>query len=77
MRTGQGGETDMNRAQPVSIELEARPATLQFASGEKPGTIYARRVGGRIVEAYRGYGYSHSPLSPLLRNRPTPEEDHP
>lgn len=66
----------MNTAQPVSNEVEARPARLQFANGEMPGTIYARRVGGRIVEAYRGYGYACTPLAPLLRDMPAPEEDN-
>ncbi|HYF93191.1 MAG TPA: hypothetical protein VD969_13255 [Symbiobacteriaceae bacterium] len=50
--------------------LETLPALLQFAHGNLAGTIYAHRVGGRIVEAYRGYGYRYTPVARALRTDP-------
>lgn len=50
--------------------LEPVPATLLFRNGHRAGTIYAHRVGGRIVEAYRGYGYGYSPIAAALRSDP-------
>lgn len=50
--------------------FETHPAHLEFRDGTIAGTIYALRIGGRIVEAYRGYGYGYSPLAPVLRNDP-------
>lgn len=58
----------MNKQAPVL--LETRPALLQFRHGSSAGTIYAHRVGGRIVEAYRGYGFGYTPLAPALRTDP-------
>lgn len=53
--------------------VEIRPATLQFRHGKAPGIIYALRVGGQIVEAYRGYGYDgYTPNAPALRSDPMP-----
>lgn len=51
--------------------LEARPAALQFRDGYAAGTIYVHRVGGRIVEAYRGYSYGYAALAPALRTAPS------
>lgn len=51
--------------------LETRPATLQFQDGTLAGTIYAHRVEGRIVEAYRGYGYGYQPVAARLRSDPS------
>jgi hypothetical protein len=56
----------MNK-QPVD-GIEPRPAVLEFQNGHFAGTIYAHRVGGRIVEAYRGYSYGYAPLAPAIRN---------
>ncbi len=53
---------------------EARPATLLFRDGVAAGTIYIRRVGGRIVEAYRGYDYGYKPIAPVLRSEPAPKQ---
>ena len=47
--------------------LETRPALLRFEDGNLAGTIYAHRSGGRIVEAYRGYGYRYNPVARALR----------
>jgi len=54
--------------------LETRPASLLFRDGCTAGTIYAHRVGGRIVEAYRGYSYGYVPLAPALRSQPVHRE---
>lgn len=51
--------------------LETRPALLQFEDGNIAGTIYAHRVGGRIVEAYRGYGYRYNAVARALRSDPS------
>lgn len=51
--------------------VETRPALLQFQHGKVEGTIYAHRVGGRIVEAYRGYGYGYTPIAPAMRRDPS------
>lgn len=56
--------------------LEARPAYLQFRNGNKAGTIYLHRVGGKIVEAYRGYGYGYSPIAPCVRSDPPAASKH-
>jgi hypothetical protein len=52
------------------VEVETRPAILQFEGGTLAGTIYAHRIGGRIVEAYRGYGYKYDPVAVHLRSEP-------
>lgn len=52
---------------------EARPATLHFRGGVAAGTIYIRRVGGRIVEAYRGYDFAGNSIAPILRSKPSIE----
>lgn len=62
----------MNKQAPAAL-LETRPALLQFRNGPVAGTIYAHRVGGRIVEAYRGYGFGGAPLAPALRTGPADE----
>lgn len=56
--------------------LETRPALLQFRHGNLAGTIYAHRVGGQIVEAYRGYGFGYDPIAPALRSDPIPTAKH-
>lgn len=61
----------MNKQAPAL--LETRPALLQFRYGSVAGTIYAHRVGGRIVEAYRGYGFGYTPLASALRTGPADE----
>jgi hypothetical protein len=48
-------------------QVETRPAILLFEHGTLAGTIYAHRVGGIIVEAYRGYGYQYDPVAAHLR----------
>jgi hypothetical protein len=50
--------------------LETRPAILRFADRTLAGTIYAHRIGGRIVEAYRGYGYGYNAIARALRSDP-------
>ncbi|HYF77548.1 MAG TPA: hypothetical protein VD973_10480 [Symbiobacteriaceae bacterium] len=50
--------------------LETRPALLKFEGGNVAGTIYAHRIGGQIVEAYRGYGYRYNPVARALRSDP-------
>lgn len=66
----------MRMAQPVNGEVEIKPARLQFQGGEEQGTIYLRRRGGRILEAYRGVGYTRTPLAPILRHPPTAKEEN-
>jgi len=51
-------------------QTETLPALLQFEHGNTAGTIYAHRIGGRIVEAYRGYGYGYTPVAHALRSDP-------
>lgn len=51
--------------------VEIRPANLQFRHGTEAGTIYAHRVGGRIVEAYRGYSYGYAPIATAVRSNPS------
>ena len=60
----------MNKQSSPEVELETRPALLQFEHGTCAGTIYAHRIGGRIVEAYRGYGYGYIPVAQALRTDP-------
>lgn len=50
--------------------VEPLPALLQFRHGNQAGTIYTHRVGGRIVEAYRGYGYGYTAIAPAVRSDP-------
>lgn len=52
--------------------VETRPARLQFEHGTCEGTIYAHRVHGCIVQAYRGYSYQYVPLARTLRGEPQP-----
>lgn len=52
--------------------LQTQPAHLEFRDGTVAGTIYVHRIGGRVVEAYRGYGYGYNPLASVLRNHPGP-----
>jgi hypothetical protein len=56
--------------QQSQARLETRPAVLQFHNGNAAGTIYAHKVGGRIVEAYRGHGYGYAPIAAAVRSAP-------
>lgn len=66
--------TPKRKGRPVDKQsqavVEPRPALLQFQHGNLAGTIYTHRVGGRIVEAYRGYGYGYTPIATALRSDP-------
>lgn len=64
----------MKIAQTASQEVEVKPARLQCQDGERSGTIYIRRVGGRVLEAYRGFSYTLTPLARILRYRPESDE---
>lgn len=48
--------------------VETLPALLRFRCGDQLGIIYAHRRDGRIVEAYRGYGYGYEPIASALRS---------